>query len=104
MKSYSKEDFIQHLQAYLNGQSSEDKLYQWSCGFLEVKGSSDLFLNKVWAVIHKLTEINPDWRTTEEEIRFMLDCLTGKKEFSDKALDIERMKGLNRLYGKISNN
>ena len=104
MESYSKEDFIQHIQAYLNGQLSEDKLHHWSAGFLNLKEPLDPLLNKVWAVIHKLNEINPDWKTTEEEIKFMLDCLMGKKEFSANALDIERMNGLNRLYRTISNN
>jgi hypothetical protein len=97
---FDKENFAEKIKLYLEKKITAHELYMWNCGFLDEK-IEDQFLNKVWATIHRINEINPDFQTTEEELSYLFECLVGKKEYSDREFNESAMKGINRRFGKF---
>lgn len=96
---FNKTTFSDKILSYLNGKITADELYSWSAGFLTEK-IEDEFLNIVWETIHQIDEINPDYKTTDEELLYLYQCLIGEKVFSDNGLEAERKEGLKKRFGK----
>ena len=103
MSDFSKEEFISKIEAYLNGGLSEEELYYWNCGFLDEEIDNKL-LKVTWATIHQLNETNPDFKSTKEELEYLLQCLKGNSAFNEEELDEVNLEGLKRRFKNISYN
>jgi len=97
---FDKTNFAKKILMYLDGKIKANELYHWNCGFLDEK-IEDGLLNKAWATIHQINEINPDFQTTDEELLYLYKCLIGEKSYSDAELSEARMRGLNRRFGEL---
>ncbi len=103
MNSYSKQRFIENIEDYLIGKISDRDLYSWNCGFLNISEEHSL-LKKTWAIIHQLNETDPDIKTTEEELKYILKCLKGIEIFSEINLQLARDKGIEKRFKNLNYN
>jgi hypothetical protein len=103
MNSFKKEDYISKIESYLDGELSEHDLYVWNCGFLNDKIDNNL-LRITWATIHQLNETNPNYKSTKEEIEYLLQCLKENRIFNEAGLNKANLIGLKRRFKNLSYN
>jgi hypothetical protein len=103
MSSFRKEDYISKIESYLAGGLSEHDLYVWNCGFLDEKNDNAL-LRITCATIHQLNETNPDYKSTKEEIEYLLQCLKENRTFNEAELNKANLIGLKRRFKNLSYN
>lgn len=100
MSRYTHDDFVEAFRSYLEGEIDQEALYYWNCGFLKEKQDDDL-LQRAWAVAHQIHERDPDSKTTDEEIAYLLGCLKGIHTYSDEALQQARDEGMQKRFARI---
>ncbi len=97
MSKYTRSEYIKKIRGYFDGELSEDDLYYWNSGFLNMK-TDDPLLNKAWVVIHQIHETDPDFKTTTEELKYIHECLLMDRPVSDVELQKARDIGIKKRF------
>lgn len=93
----TRAEFARMIKGYLQGGISEKELYYWNCGFTDSR-FEDPLLRATWAAVHQIHEINPDFKTTREELEYLYECLIEKRGFADDRLRAAQDEGVRRRY------